>query len=127
MLSAHDASSANMADTAGIDVILIGDNVGMVAMGLDNTMQVTMDDMLPHCRSVSRTTKRAFIISSCGSSFGTNVDSVQVGDLPMGTYEVRPEQAVESAIRPVKSGQVHGTQVEGGDKLCPAIKQVTQA
>lgn len=69
MLSAHDAPSAHMADTAGIDVILVGDSVGMVAMGLENTTEVTMDDMLPHCRSVSRATKRAFIVGSRWFSF----------------------------------------------------------
>lgn len=63
MLSAHDAPSALVADAAGIDVMLGGDSLGMVAMGLESTMEATMDEMLLHCRSVARTVKSAFVVS----------------------------------------------------------------
>ncbi|KAJ5953625.1 hypothetical protein N7454_000521 [Penicillium verhagenii] len=111
MLTAHDFPSAHAADTAGIDVVLVGDSLGMVAMGLDNTTEMVMEEMILHCRSVVRGAKSAFI----------------VGDLPMGSYEVSPEQAVASSIRLVKEGRVHGVKIEGGHELGPTIKRITQA
>ncbi|KAJ5594937.1 uncharacterized protein N7459_001145 [Penicillium hispanicum] len=111
MLTAHDFPSAHAADAAGIDVVLVGDSLGMVAMGLENTTEVVMEEMLLHCRSVARGTQSAFI----------------VGDLPMGSYEVGPEQALASSIRLVKEGRVHGVKIEGGEELGPTIKRITQA
>lgn len=63
MLTAHDFPSAHVADAAGIDVVLVGDSLGMVALGLDNTTEVVMDEMILHCRSVARGAKSAFIVS----------------------------------------------------------------
>lgn len=63
MLTAHDFPSAHAADVAGIDVVLVGDSLGMVALGLDNTTEVVMDEMILHCRSVVRGAKSAFIVS----------------------------------------------------------------
>lgn len=63
MLTAHDFPSAHAADAAGIDVVLVGDSLGMVAMGLENTTEMIMDEMLLHCRSVARGAKSAFIVS----------------------------------------------------------------
>jgi len=63
MLTAHDYPSAHAADVAGMDVVLVGDSLGMVAMGLDNTTEVVMDEMILHCRSVVRGAKNAFIVS----------------------------------------------------------------
>lgn len=63
MLTAHDFPSAHVADVAGMDVVLVGDSLGMVALGLDNTTEVNMDDMILHCRSVVRGAKSAFIVS----------------------------------------------------------------
>ncbi|KAJ5168575.1 3-methyl-2-oxobutanoate hydroxymethyltransferase [Penicillium canariense] len=111
MITAHDFPSAHAADEAGMDMVLVGDSLGMVAMGLENTTEVTMEEMLLHCRSVARGAKTAFI----------------VGDLPMGSYEVSPEQAVESSIRLVKEGRVHGVKIEGGEELGPTIKRIIQA
>lgn len=111
MLTAHDFPSAHVADVAGMDVVLVGDSLGMVALGLDNTTEVNMDDMILHCRSVVRGAKSAFI----------------VGDLPMGSYEISPEQAVESSLRLVKEGRVQGVKIEGGEELGPTIKRITQA
>ncbi|KAJ5772630.1 hypothetical protein N7520_003159 [Penicillium odoratum] len=111
MLTAHDFPSAHVADAAGIDVVLVGDSLGMVAMGLENTTEVLMEEMIMHCRSVVRGAKTALII----------------GDLPMGSYEVSPEQAVESSLRLVKEGRVHGVKIEGGEELGPTIKRITQA
>lgn len=63
MLTAHDFPSAHAADAAGIDVVLVGDSLGMVAMGLENTTEMVMDEMVLHCRSVARGAKSAFIVS----------------------------------------------------------------
>lgn len=63
MLTAHDFPSAHAADAAGIDVVLVGDSLGMVAMGLENTTEMVMEEMILHCRSVARGAKSAFIVS----------------------------------------------------------------
>lgn len=69
MLTAHDFPSAHAADAAGMDVVLVGDSLGMVAMGLDNTSEMVMEDMILHCRSVARGAKSAFIVSRYVGSF----------------------------------------------------------
>ncbi|KAI0434257.1 ketopantoate hydroxymethyltransferase-domain-containing protein [Xylaria sp. FL1042] len=111
MMTAHDFPSAHVADAAGMDVVLVGDSLAMVALGMQDTSEVTVDDMLLHCKSVARATKAAFTI----------------GDLPMGSYEVSPEQALATAIRFVKEGRVQGIKLEGGKEMAPTIKKITQA
>ncbi|KAJ5905832.1 3-methyl-2-oxobutanoate hydroxymethyltransferase [Penicillium subrubescens] len=111
MITAHDFPSARAADESGMDMVLVGDSLGMVAMGLENTTEIVMEEMLLHCRSVARGAKHAFL----------------VGDLPMGSYEISPEQAVGSALRFIKEGRVHGVKIEGGEELAPTIKRITQA
>jgi 3-methyl-2-oxobutanoate hydroxymethyltransferase len=111
MITAHDFPSAHVADHAGIDVILVGDSLAMVALGMEDTSEVLMDEMLLHCRSVARATKGAFT----------------VGDMPMGSYEISPEQAMRSAIRMVKEGRVKSVKLEGGKDMAPAISKITSA
>ncbi|CRG84487.1 3-methyl-2-oxobutanoatehydroxymethyltransferase [Talaromyces islandicus] len=111
MLTAHDFPSAYAAEVAGMDMVLVGDSLAMVALGMTDTSAVTLDDMILHCRSVSRAAKAAFV----------------VGDLSMGSYEVTPQQAVQSAIRLVKEGHVQGVKLEGGTEFVPAIKAITSA
>lgn len=111
MITAHDFPSAHVADHAGMDMILVGDSLAMVALGMDDTSEVTLDDMLLHCKSVARGTKAAFV----------------VGDLPMGSYEVSPEQALQSTIRLVKEGRVQAIKLEGGVEMAPAISKITTA
>ncbi|KAJ5292781.1 uncharacterized protein N7443_008734 [Penicillium atrosanguineum] len=111
MITAHDFPSSHVAEAAGVDVVLVGDSLGMVAMGLENTTEMVMEEMILHCRSVARGAKSSFI----------------VGDLPMGSYEVSSEQAVQSSIRLVKEGHVHAVKIEGGEELGPTIKRITQA
>ncbi|KAI0532145.1 ketopantoate hydroxymethyltransferase-domain-containing protein [Xylaria digitata] len=111
MMTAHDFPSAHVADAAGIDVVLVGDSLAMVALGMQDTSEVTVDDMLLHCKSVARATKAAFTI----------------GDLPMGSYEISPEQALATAIRFVKEGRVQGIKLEGGKEMAPTIKKITEA
>ncbi|PVI05073.1 3-methyl-2-oxobutanoate hydroxymethyltransferase [Periconia macrospinosa] len=111
MITAHDFPSAHVADHAGMDMILVGDSLAMVALGMPDTSEVLLEEMLLHCRSVSRATTSAFT----------------VGDLPMGTYEIAPEQALESAIRVIKEGRVKSVKLEGGKEMAPTISKITTA
>lgn len=70
MLTAHDFPSAHVADASGMDMVLVGDSLGMVALGLENTTEVIMEEMILHCRSVARATKAAFIVSCRDSLTG---------------------------------------------------------
>ncbi|KAI2466872.1 3-methyl-2-oxobutanoate hydroxymethyltransferase [Annulohypoxylon bovei var. microspora] len=111
VMTAHDFPSAHVADAAGMDIVLVGDSLAMVALGMQDTSEVTVEDMLLHCRSVARATRAAFT----------------VGDLPMGSYEISPEQALETAIRFVKHGRIQGIKLEGGKEMAPTISKITQA
>jgi len=111
VITAHDFPSAHVADAAGMDVILVGDSLAMVALGMEDTSEVLVEEMLLHCRSVARATKAAFTI----------------GDLPMGSYEIAPTQALETAIRFVKEGRMQGVKLEGGKEMAPTIQKITAA
>ncbi|GAB7360375.1 hypothetical protein MBLNU230_g8333t1 [Neophaeotheca triangularis] len=111
MITAHDFPSAHVADQAGMDMVLVGDSLAMVAMGMEDTSEVLLEEMILHCRSVARGAKGAFI----------------VGDLPMGSYEVSAEQALQSSIKMIKQGRVHGIKLEGGEEMVPAIEKITTA
>ncbi|CAI4219449.1 unnamed protein product [Parascedosporium putredinis] len=111
VITAYDFPSAHVADAAGMDIILVGDSLAMVALGMEDTSEVVVEEMILHCRSVARATKAAMII----------------GDLPMGSYEIGPDQALQSAIRFVKEGRVHGIKLEGGAEMAPTIKKITSA
>ncbi|PHH74006.1 hypothetical protein CDD80_3427 [Ophiocordyceps camponoti-rufipedis] len=111
VITAHDFPSALAADHAGMDVVLVGDSLAMVALGMEDTSEVLVEEMLLHCRSVARATKSAFT----------------VGDLPMGSYEIAPEQALSTAIRFVKEGRVQGIKLEGGKDMAPTIRKITTA
>ncbi|KAI0996119.1 3-methyl-2-oxobutanoate hydroxymethyltransferase [Podosphaera aphanis] len=111
MLTAHDFPSGHVADRAGIEIVLVGDSLAMVALGMEDTSEISLEDILLHCRSISRAVKSAFTI----------------GDLPMGSYEVSPEQALVSAIRVIKEGRVQGIKLEGGQEMAPTIKKLTTA
>ncbi|UZP46192.1 hypothetical protein NXS19_014004 [Fusarium pseudograminearum] len=111
VMTAHDFPSGHVADHAGMDIILVGDSLAMVALGMEDTSEVIMEEMLLHCRSVARATKSAFT----------------VGDLPMGTYEISPDQALATAIRFIKEGRVQGVKLEGGKEMAPTIKKITTA
>lgn len=84
-------------DDAGIDMLLVGDSVAMVVHGHDTTLPITLDEMLVHCRAVSRGARRAFL----------------VGDMPFGSVEVSPEHAVRSAVRMMKEGNMDAIKIEG--------------
>ncbi|MDI1489641.1 MAG: cell wall biogenesis and architecture protein [Ramalina farinacea] len=111
MITAHDFPSAHVADHAGMEMILVGDSLAMVALGMEDTSEVLLDEMILHCRSVARATKSAFT----------------VGDLPMGSYEISPSQALTSAIRIIKEGRVQSVKLEGGTEMAPTISKITSA
>ena len=85
------------ADLAGFDCLLVGDSVGMVVHGHDTTLPVTVSDMMTHCRAVSRGAQRPFLI----------------GDLPFGSYETSPKQAIETSIQFMKEGNMDAIKLEG--------------
>ena len=109
MVTAYDFPSARVADGAGVDMILVGDSVGMVVQGEANTIPVALDDMVYHVRLVSRAKPRALI----------------VGDLPFGSYQVSPQQAVESSIRLMKEG-AECVKLEGGVVMGETIEALTR-
>jgi len=111
MLTAYDFTFARLFDQAGIEVLLVGDSVGNTAQGLDSTLPVTLDEMVYHCRLVSRAAARALV----------------VGDMPFGSYQVSPEDAVRSAIRLVKEGGVAAVKLEGGVVARGAIERIVAA
>ncbi|KAL2822831.1 3-methyl-2-oxobutanoate hydroxymethyltransferase [Aspergillus cavernicola] len=111
VLTAHDFPSAYVAEAAGMDMILVGDSLAMVALGMQDTSEIVLEDILLHCRSVSRAAQASFTVA----------------DLPMGSYEVSPEQALQSAIRIVKEGRVQAVKLEGGAEMAPTIKRITTA
>ncbi|KAJ9640369.1 cell wall biogenesis and architecture protein [Coniosporium tulheliwenetii] len=111
MLTAYDFPSAHVADAAGMDVILVGDSLAMVALGMEDTSEVGMEEMIVACRAVARGARSSFL----------------VGDLPMGTYESSPTQALSSAIHFIKRGRVHSIKLEGGSEMAPTISRITSA
>ena len=105
MLTCTDASFAELLDTAGIDIFLIGDSLGMVVQGHDSTLPVTMDDMVYHTRCVARKTSRALVL----------------GDLPFGSYQQSPQQAFENAARLMSAG-AHMVKLEGGTVMAETVE-----
>ena len=92
-------------------MLLVGDSLAMVALGMPDTSAVTLDEMLVFCRAVARASSRCFV----------------VGDLPMGSYEVSTEQAVASAVRMVKEGRVQAVKLEGGEEVADRVRGITRA
>lgn len=129
VITAHDFPSAHAADHAGMDVVLVGDSLAMVALGMEDTSEVLLEEMLLHCRSVARATHSAFTVRERlpPPRLGTWLTRFQVGDLPMGTYEIAPEQALGTAIRFVKEGRMQGVKLEGGKEMAPTIRKITMA
>jgi 3-methyl-2-oxobutanoate hydroxymethyltransferase len=110
MVTAYDATFAALADQAGVDVVLVGDSLGMVVQGVTNTLPVTLDEAVYHTRMASRGATRALV----------------VGDLPFGSYQVSPQQAVESSIRLVKEGRAAAVKLEGGVPMAETIEAITR-
>jgi 3-methyl-2-oxobutanoate hydroxymethyltransferase len=109
MLTAYDYSIATLVDEAGVDMILVGDSLGMVVLGYDSTLPVTMEDMLHHTKAVSRAVKRAMVI----------------GDMPFMSYQVSAEEAMKNAGRFMKEAGAHGVKLEGGQEVAEAVRRIT--
>lgn len=111
MLTAYDYSTAKLVDAAGINSILVGDSLGMVMLGYEDTLSVTMEDMIHHAAAVARGAKDALVI----------------GDMPFMSYEVSVEQAVTNAGRLMKEGRANAVKLEGGVRVAEQIKAITKA
>jgi 3-methyl-2-oxobutanoate hydroxymethyltransferase len=111
MLTGYDYGMAKLLNEAGIDVILVGDSMGMVKLGYDSTLPVTLEDILYHCKSVRR----------------ANTNALLVADMPFMSYEIKPEEAVANAGSLVKWGGVQAVKIEGGVEILPAIKAIIAA
>jgi 3-methyl-2-oxobutanoate hydroxymethyltransferase len=111
MLTAYDYPFAKIVDEAGIDVILVGDSVGMVVQGLENTLPVTMDEMIYHTKMVTRAVKNAMVI----------------GDMPFMSYQTGIEEAVRNAGRFLKEAGASAVKMEGGAEIAEQIKAMAKA
>lgn len=111
MLTAYDYSTAKLMDEAGINAILVGDSMGMVFLGYENTLQVTMEDILYHTKAVARGTKNALIVS----------------DMPFMSYQTSVYDAVCNAGRLIKEGNANAVKLEGGSVVCPQIRAIVDA
>lgn len=110
MLTAYDAVTARLIDAAGTDMILVGDSIGNVAFGYDSTLPVTLDEMVVATRSVARATRRALVVA----------------DLPFGTYEAGPAQALDSAVRLMRVG-AGAVKLEGGAVRAETVRALSDA
>ncbi|CCG82870.1 3-methyl-2-oxobutanoate hydroxymethyltransferase [Taphrina deformans PYCC 5710] len=110
VLTAHDYPSAQAANAAGIDIVLVGDSLAMVACGYQDTTQLSMDEMLYHCRAVKRGAPNSYLI----------------GDLTFGSYEVSEKEAMRNAIRMVQEGGMEAVKLEGGIEMVDTIKKITR-
>ncbi len=111
MLTAYDAPTASLLDGAGVTALLVGDSLGMVVLGYDSTVPVTMDQMLHHAGAVSRGTKRALLI----------------GDMPFGSYQISVEQAVQNGVRFLKEAGCDCVKIEGGAEVCNSVRALVAA
>jgi len=110
-LTAYDYASARLIDEAGIDMVLVGDSLAQTMLGYDNTLSVTMDEMLHHVKAVHRAVKRALLVA----------------DMPYGSYQVDAKQAVLNATRFVKEGGAEVVKIEGGEKRTDLIRHIIDA
>lgn len=108
MMTAYDYPTANLVDQAGIDTILVGDSLGMVMLGYESTVPVTMDEMIHHCKAVSRGAKNSFII----------------GDMPFMSYQVSVEDAIHNAGRFIKEAGCESVKLEGGSEMAHVVKAI---
>jgi len=111
MMTAYDYPSAGLVDEAGIDTILVGDSLGMVMLGYDSTVPVTMDEMIHHCKAVRRAVRSSFII----------------GDMPFLSYQAGLDRAIENAGRFIKEAGCDAVKLEGGSEMAPALKAIVRA
>jgi len=109
-LTAYDFPFGRIADAAGVDVILVGDSLGMVVQGMETTLPVTMDEIVYHCRMVARARRRALLVA----------------DLPFLSYQVSPVEALANAGRLVKEGGAEAVKLEGGVAIADTIRAISR-
>jgi 3-methyl-2-oxobutanoate hydroxymethyltransferase len=110
-LTAYDYPTARLLDEAGVDVLLVGDSLGMVVLGYDSTLPVTLEEMLHHARAVRRGTQHALLVA----------------DMPFGTYHDDPMEAVRNAVRLVKEAGTEAIKIEGGERRMELISRLVEA
>lgn len=111
MLTAHDAAFGALVDQAGVDLVLVGDSLGMVALGYDSTVPVTMEEMIHHARAVRRGVREAIL----------------VGDMPFLSYQVEPAAAIANAGRFLKEAGCLAVKMEGGEEIAATVAAVVRA
>ena len=110
-LTAYDYASARLVDEAGIDIVLVGDSLAMTMLGYDNTLSITIDEMLHHAKAVRRGVRHALLVV----------------DMPYGSYHVSPDEAVRNAARYVKEAGAEAVKIEGGEKRADLIRRIIDA
>ncbi len=111
MLTAYDYSTAKLLDEAGADSLLVGDSLGMVVLGYENTLQVTVEDIIHHCKAVARGVKRALVIA----------------DMPFLSYHISVEESVRNAGRMIQEGNAHAVKLEGGEEVIDKVRAIIRA
>ena len=111
MLTAYDYPSAHILDAAGIPIMLVGDTLGMVVLGYDSTLPVTVDDIIRHTQAVVRGSKRALIVA----------------DLPFGSFQITPEETMRHAVRIMKEAGPQAVKLEGGVRSAPSVRALVEA
>jgi len=110
-LTAYDYPTARLLDEAGVEILLVGDSLGMVVLGYDSTLPVTLEEMLHHTRAVRRGTKRALLIA----------------DMPYGSFHVSIDESIRNAMRLVKEGGAEAVKIEGGERRIELIARLVEA
>ena len=110
-LTAYDYPTARLLDDAGVDILLVGDSLGMAVLGYESTLPVTLDDILHHLRAVRRGTHRALLVA----------------DMPFGSFHVSLEESIRNAVRLVKEGGADAVKVEGGERRIELISRLVEA
>lgn len=111
MVTAYDYTTARLADEAGIPLLLVGDSLGMVVLGYESTIQVTLEDVLHHVKAVVRGTKRALVVA----------------DMPFMTYQIDSAQALANAARLVQEGGAKSVKLEGGERVTATVDRLVQS
>jgi 3-methyl-2-oxobutanoate hydroxymethyltransferase len=111
MVTAYDYPSARLADRAGLDVVLVGDTLGIMALGYKTTIPLTLEEMLHHVKAARRGVKRALLLA----------------DMPFGTFQISPEEALRNAAQLLKAGGAQAVKLEGGASIAETVRRMTGA
>ncbi|HEX8997592.1 MAG TPA: 3-methyl-2-oxobutanoate hydroxymethyltransferase [Ktedonobacterales bacterium] len=111
MLTSYDYATASILDSAGVPMLLVGDSMGMVMLGYDSTLPVTVDDIIRHAQAVTRGAKQALIVA----------------DLPFGSFQVSPEETMRNATRIMKEAGVQAVKLEGGVRVAASVRAMVDA